>query len=114
MEMAYKAYKHYSDLRDLEWERDWSEEEKGVPEVAYNEFLDMLEKNTLLLTVNGVPQPNLPTFSVTHINKQIKEKIKGLPTFSSFLESNQKDGDAAFERDDLDSEEEDETQDVSG
>jgi len=50
----------------------------------------------------------------TETSNKIKKMIEELPTFSSFLESNQKDGDVAFEQDRSDSSEEEEMQDGSG
>jgi len=71
------------------------------PKVSYYKFLTMLREGTLVI-VNGPTTTN-----------KIKKMIDDLPTFSSFLEDDQKDGDVAFEQDGLDSSEEEE-QDGSG
>ena len=126
---------HYGNLRNLQWNYTYHGlpiEGGGllltrieIPKIYYHQFLAILDKDTLSIdtdgrivddvSINDTPPLVAEEVSVKHINEQIKRKIEGLRTFSSFLENNQKDGDAAFEQDGLDSEEEEnETQDRSG
>ena len=104
-------YKHYSFLRslsyrDLVYDFDSDPDPLAVspskPVVPYYKFFTMLREGTLVVG----------TFTET--SNKIKKMIEELPTFSSFLESNQKDGDVAFEQDRSDSSEEEEMQDGSG
>lgn len=83
--------------------------------MSYNQFLAMLEEGTLILPAKNPASTGNAKMSdssverdaaVKEFNDGIKEVVKEMPLFSSYLESDQKDGDVAFEKDELDSEEE--------
>jgi len=75
----------------------------------------MLEEGTLILPGNNA-KPSSNSSMRRDFNDGIKKMIEEIKPFSSFLEDNQKDGDVAFEQEELDSseEEEKEKQDGSG